>query len=283
MKLSNIALYSNDSEIASFSFRDPGGVNPYIIKGITGLDADEIVPKFYGVSSDASKKYHTLSIPNRELSFYISLNPMFTSGKSYSELRDDLYRAISSSRSGVTQVRLNDSLTTIAAVSGFITSFETNHFDQSPTVKITVWCDDGLLKGLSPIIVDTTPWLEPYFTIVDSYSTAPHGFKFKSTFVDQPDSYVIQEDPASGWTFTITPGLIGGLTGFEVGDELYFSSEADNKYLYIIRSATTIHLLDKIVPGSSWPILFPGTNSFSTSLDTVTWDEVSYYPTYWGV
>jgi hypothetical protein len=52
MKITNIDLLSSDDTlVANFSFRDPGTINPYIVKEIVGLDADEIVPKFYGVSN----------------------------------------------------------------------------------------------------------------------------------------------------------------------------------------------------------------------------------------
>lgn len=286
MKLTNIALYSNNVEVANFSFRNPGSVNPYVAESIVGLDADEIVPKFYGVSAADSQKYHTLSLNKREIKVLVSLRPDYAQNKTHSDLRDDLYKAIASSRTGTIQLRFNNAGTTVAAISGFVTKFESPHFTKTPQVQMTIACDDSMLRALDCIVVDET-YLGVTNTIVDPDSTAPHGFKF-NMIVDEianelliRDFVVVDVDPK--WSFEI-------IYDFLVDDELFFSSEIGDRYLYIIRGVSTIHLIDKITPGSMWPILFPGANDLQFDL-TVTaggvsgfsWGSMTYYPTYWGV
>ncbi len=89
MKITNIDLLSSAGiNMAHFSFRDPGATNPYIVKEIIGLDADAIIPKFYGLSQTSSSKYYSLSLEGREIVLSIALNPRFNLGETYSGLRD---------------------------------------------------------------------------------------------------------------------------------------------------------------------------------------------------
>src|SRR5690349_10437174 len=119
MKLTSIEIHpENSSDVAILSFRDPNTINPYNVKGITGLDADEIVPRSYGGSG--SFKFYNLSLLNREIVFKVGLNPRFSDHKSYSDLRDNLYRMISSSRTGKIQIQFKRGTDVIAVISGFV-------------------------------------------------------------------------------------------------------------------------------------------------------------------
>jgi hypothetical protein len=281
MKITSVELYSNNKHAASFSFRDPGALNPYIVQGIFGLDADEIIPKFYSLSPDGLNKYYDLTLRNREIVIRVALNPNTDLKKTYSELRDDLYRAISSSRTGLIQLRFNNNLSTVAAISGRITKFEAPHFNQTPEVQLTVKCSDYFLRALDPVEVNYYI-LETPTTIVDPFSTAPHGFSLNIKFTADTPSFIMRDSDTPSWIFTVTPGVIGANTGFKINDELYFSSEND-KQIYIVRASTKIQLVDKVQPGSFWPMMFPGENDFEVVTGTFTWGYLTYYPTYWGV
>jgi hypothetical protein len=281
MKITSVELYSNNKNVASFSFRDPGAVNPYVVQGIFGLDADEIVPKFYSLSPDGLNKYYDLSLRSREIVIRVALNPNTDLRKNYSDLRDDLYRAISSSRTGLIQLRFNNNLSTIAAISGQIVKFEAPHFNETPEVQITIKCNDYFLKSLEQFEVDYDV-LQTTTSIVDRISTAPHGFNLKITFTADTPSFIMRDSATPSWLFTVTPGVIGANTGFKANDELYFTSEND-KQIYIIRSATTIQLVDKVQIGSFWPMLFPGENDLEIVTGAFDWGYLTYYPTYWGV
>lgn len=291
MKLTNVALYSNGAEVATLSFRDPGATNPYTAKTIIGLDADEIVPNFAGFAGDGTTKHFSPGLKNREIILRIALNAQWGGGKLYSELRDDLYRAIASSRDGTIQLRFRDGAATVAAITGFIVKFEAPHFTETPEVQLTVKCNDALLRSLNPLIVDKT-YLETNNTIVNALSTAPHGFKFNITFTDPSTAFTIQDSDNPDWSLTVTPGSIDGDVGFIADDQLWFSSEEGNKYLYLVRlppvpdtdTDYSVHLIDKISPNSSWPILFPGANNLQFVSDgEFVWDEMSFNAAYWGV
>lgn len=279
MKLTSVELQPvNSLDFALLSFRDPNSLNPYNVKEIIGLDADEIIARYYG-SSGTTTKFYNLSLEKRDVIIKILLNPRFDQGESYSSLRDDLYKLISSSRTGLIHIHLKNQDEIVAAISGFVTKLEAPHFEKEPNVQITIKCDDPMLKAMDPVevVVDD---LDPALTVIqDTLSTAPHGFKFEMTFLDTVASFNLEDPTNAIWSFVVTP-----VGGFLVDDVLYFSSEHDNKYLYIIRAAATIHLADVISSGSVWPIIFPGDNSFSINNDTdMEWTSISYYPTYWGV
>lgn len=123
--------------------------------------------------------------------------------------------------------------------------------------------------------------LDPANTIIDDVkSTAPHGFYFELKMLSDISLLTISDSNDDSWQFAIVPNG----TGFLKDDVLIFSSEHNNKFLYIERGLDTIYLADAIFPGSIWPIMFPGINTFALSTpNSVEWIAISYYPTYWGV
>src|SRR5215510_8111613 len=138
MRISNITLNANESEICDFGFRDPTTRNQYIAKAIIGLDSDEIVSKFYAFGLDSKNRFYDLAIKEREVVIRIALNPNRVISDTYSDLRDDLYKAISASRTGEVQLYFYSGATLIAELSGFITKFEVPHFSKIAEVQITI-------------------------------------------------------------------------------------------------------------------------------------------------
>lgn len=122
--------------------------------------------------------------------------------------------------------------------------------------------------------------LNPANTIIlDDKSTAPHGFYFELEIIADIPSIVISDPTNPSWQFELAP-----LGGFLNGDILSFSSEYNDKYVYITRGEYIIYLADAVTPGSIWPIIFPGTNTFAlTNPNSLIWVSILYYPTYWGV
>lgn len=269
---------STDSVV--LSFRDPTSQNPYIAKDITGLDADEITAKYYA-SDMSDKKYYDLSLKKRDIVVKIGLNPQFSVGKSYAVLRDDLYRVISSSRTGELQLQFKDGIVTKATVSGFVAKLEAPNFTKTPEVQLTISCNDPMLRAVSEINMDVLT-VSPQSTVVtDDESTAPHGFRFGVIFLGDIIDFSVQDQAEPNWAFEVN--LTGSsLEHFQFNDELHFSSEINNRYLYMIRGFDIFHIVDKIIPTSIWPILFPGDNPFVCS-EEVRWDYITHYPTYWGV
>lgn len=277
MKLTSVELHpSGSSNVCELSFQDPRRVNPFNIRTITGLDADEIVARYYGGVGESAPKFYNLSLESRTIVVRIELNPSLKDGETYSDLRDELYRLIASSRTGVVQLRFKNGDDTIAAISGFVSKFEASHFAKNPEAQLSINCVDPILRALEPVVINASE-LDPAQTIiVDAESTAPHGFKFAIAFTDAVPLFSIGD---VDWDFEIAyPG------GFLTGDVLHYSNEQDSKYLYLVRDFVTTHLADRITPNSVWPIIFPGENTLSCGNPTrLDWISVSHYPAYWGV
>ena len=281
MRLTSIDVYSNGSPVASLSFKNPSNSNPYTATSIDGLDAEEINARFYGLAVTSKAKQFNLSLPERDVTLHIALSPNFANNKSYSDLRDDLYKAVYSSRTGVVELRFKDDAITKAVLTGFITRFESPRFTKSPEVTLTIRCPEPMLKAPTRTNVAVSG-LGSTFTITDSESTAPHGFKFDLTFNADTASFVMKDSATPEWTFNLGSILIGGLTGFKNNDHLYVSSESGDKSVYLIRSGTTYPLADKVLPGSSWPLIFPQVNNFVVTTGAFTWGSISHLYTYWG-
>lgn len=277
-------LASNPSNFIELSFKDPTSQNPFNVKAILGLDANEITPQFYGDSGVFNQRYYELSMQKRDIVVQVTLNPDYAQGQTVSTLRDELYRLISSSRTGSVTLQFKDGETIVAVISGFVTKFEAVQFSKLPEVQFTINCPDAMLKASTEINVPIGD--SPIsMRIIDNLSTAPHGFRFGLKFTYSGGFYItefsIQDSLSPTWAFELS--LTGSpLDAFFNGDELHFSSEKNNRYLYLVRGLDIIHLVDRIIPTSVWPILFPGENDLLLSTG-FEWDYVTHYPTYWGV
>lgn len=278
MKLTSVEIHPNgSSSVLLLSFRDPQALNPFNVETMTGLDAEAIVPKYYGVSGNS--KFYDMALIKRQIVMVVKLNPDFSNNATFSDLRDIVYKAIASSRTGKVQLQFKNGATVVAVTSGFVSKIEAPQFEKKQQVKITIDCDTGMLKALNPTAVPVAGLSPAGFVITDSMSTAPHGFSFDMAVNADTPSIMISDPTDASWFFTVTP-----VGGFRAGDVLHFSSIFGDKHIYITRSGTTIQLSEVLALYSIWPILFPGDNHFQFSNPgNLVLNAISYYATYWGV
>lgn len=279
MRVQRIGLYSNDTEVATFDTARADPRNPYVLKAVDGLDAEQITPKFYGQGLVSNANFSTLALEPREVVMRIGLRPNWRVGGTPADLRGNLLRAIASNRTGLVQLRFFDDEVVAGVLDGFITKFNAPVSSKDSDVFITVKCDNPLIRSLNPtgqIVDDIDVVGQPILN--DPVSTAPHGFRFKLTYTaTSPVLAIYNTTPGDpDWVFWVT-------YDFEIGDELYFSSDDNEKYLYRVRSGDTLHLADALEVGSVWPIMFPGENKFTVANDVFDWDEIYWYETHWGV
>jgi hypothetical protein len=166
----------------------------------------------------------------------------------------------------------------VAVISGHISKLDTDQFEKDQEVTLVITATDGetLLKAPAAVSVDLEEVTPGSMTLDDQISTAPHGFTMQLVFTDDVSLFRFV-DP--DWTFELTP-----VGGFLEDDILAFSSELNDKYVYVIRGSEVIHLADVITAGSVWPIMFPGANPFVLlASDKFKFLDISYFPTYWGV
>jgi hypothetical protein len=283
MNISSIGLYSDENEIANFDFVDPMSDNPYIAKSILGLDAEEIVPKFYGFSKVNRDRMYDFAMKPRDVVFKIGLNPHRNNGESFSTLRDNLYRAVSASRTGQIDIRFNTGIPWYAYIRGFITKFEVPLFSKTPEVQLTLNCEDPIIRGFnaSRFLADSSPsGLEP-FVVVDADSTAPHGMEVQVHITSELYTYSIIDSLAIGsdpdWEFKID-------YHFLAGDVLNVNSQTGVRSITVTRGTDILQIADKIAPESVWPVIFPGTNNVTFSNpDSTSLEYLEFTAEFWGV
>lgn len=280
MRITSVELHpAGSAMVAVLSFKDPSRANPYNVKQMTGLDPDAVVPRYYGKANNSEDSFYNLTPLKRDVVMRIELNPQFGADQSYSDLRDDLYRMIASSRTGSVEIQFKNDAMVVAVVSGLVTKLEATHFEKAPEVQLTITAYDSMLKAPAPTIVPVVGLNLADVDILDLASTAPHGFDFTLSFTAAKASLTIADPTNPSWSFVVTP-----VGGFLNGDVLHFSSDPKTKQLYLVRGGVTIYLADVVAAGSMWPILFPGENHFSFStVANLALTAISHYQTYWGV
>lgn len=277
MKITSIHLVpANGLDPCVLSFKDPRRLNPYNVKNADGLDADEIVSKYYG---GGTQKYYALSVIKREPVLQIGLNPRFGQGESYSGLRDDLARMIASTRTGSIQICFFNDTIQVACLTARVAKFESDLFDKDPYITITFTCDDGTLRAPEETILPAPSYNPGLTVITDANSTAPHGLKF-SLLVNALSTGLVLRDPDDDtWAFQLSETLV-----LFPDDVLHFSSEPNNRYVYVVHGIQTYHVADSIIAGSMWPVVFPGQNKFALdNPGNFDWLTMSYFDTYWGI
>lgn len=282
MRVTNIELYSERlTEPISFSVRDSDPTARYQARNIVGLDAEEIVRRFYGWGNNTNQKFYDYNLSPRDIVMQIALSPNFKLDEEYSDIRDELYRTISSERGGRVALHFKSGGTTVSRIYGYISKFEVPYFSKLPQVQMTVHCDDPIFRAINPMSLSAADLgsANP-LVIADSLSTAPHGFVMEATYTATSPYFAIQDVASSPeWQFKVTPS-----GGFLVGDQLFISTEFANRYVYMIRSGVTTQLLDKLTPGSIWPTIFPGSNTlYFYDKTKFSWNLFEHYAAYWGV
>jgi hypothetical protein len=154
MRITKVNLMpDNSSNIIEMSFRDARRQNPYHAKAIIGLDADELVSKFYG---GINSNLFDILLKKREIVVLVELNPHSSPGQTYSSLRDAFFRLIGATRTGKVKFEFADEDGVKATISGFVTKMEAPLFNQVPEIQLTVDCKpDPILRTPDPITITT--------------------------------------------------------------------------------------------------------------------------------
>lgn len=310
MRLTNIEMYCSCSHvITNFSFRDPTSSSPYTIKGFYGIDADEIIASFDGVNLSSGSSRHSLSLRKRELVLRVVLNADYSRDQTPSDLRDHLYRRIATNRNGNVRLRFIDNDFIRAEINGFITKFESAHFNEAPEVQITIDCPDPLFRSpYEEVLVPQTeyqsdedeydggseppPEIDPglvirdgVFEFRDDVSTAPHGCTMRFNFIDNASFFELRDHISAeenDWFLRVRPPV--GSSSFLDGDQLVIVNEFRNRQIYIIRNEVEIHVADRVDPDPAWPVVFPGDNRFVVSHpQNYEVAELVHRHAFWGI
>lgn len=287
----------NTTRALDFRFRDSRNRLPYQVRSITGLDADEILTLYAGRSANNKEAFRYQSRGPRSIVMLLGLNPDWSSGQTFSDLRDAVYRFVGSSPTGLVEIRFNygtsnDNSHVKAVFTGSISKVETNHFVDRPEIQLTIESEETpMLESLNYLTM--TPVWEPIsdplgdraVNLSDEISQAAHGFSTSFTFSGVSDGFKMEgKEGLLGLTFEIV-----GFT-FQSGDVLNLSSIRSALSLSVDRAGETIHLIDKITAESIWPVVFPGDNYYTWTTNGILgpdgvadMNDVSWKSAFWGI
>lgn len=281
MRVTSVSLFANEEEAIRFDLRNVSSQSPYVIRSMIGLDAEELIPRFDGFSKDGSQSFYDVRMKPRDIVMRIVLNPRFNLNETHDYIRDTLYKAISATRSGLLEMQFQAGASIAARIFGHMTKFEVAYFSKTPELQITIKCDDPLFRGMNPVVMQVAdlPTVNP-IVVADSLSTAPHGLSLRIAFKATTATFTIRDKNTNPeWEFKVTPA-----SSFLSGDVLYLGTEFNNRYLYMVRSGVTTHLLDRIDPSSIRPTIFPGFNQFwFPEIASFNWQELRFDAAFWGV
>lgn len=281
MRISSIDFVSQGVEIMSLNLMMPDHDEKYLAKAVIGLDADEITPKFYAFDTTGVRKFYDYVLKPREVVVRAQLNPNYKNLEQNSDLRDELYRAISSARDSSMTMVFKNRGSSVAQLVGTITKFEVPHFSRVPELQLTINCKDPILRALTRVVLehDNLGATHPY-EIDDAMSTYPHGLEFEAVLQAAKPTFVLQgEETNPSWKFELAPS-----GGFLNGDILRVGTESGNKYVKLVRASVETPIMNAVTLGSLWPIVFPGYNPFYSNYSgQIHWNSFSYRPAYWGV
>lgn len=283
MRLSSVVLSTSDlSEEITFAVQEQEPNYRYLVRAMVGIDAEDIIPKFYGFGAVTGKKMYEFTMKPRDIVMRVSLKPVFRVNEGVSEIRDVIYRLISANRFGELTIQFKDGSSIVSAINGSIVKMEVPYFTKTPELQLTIKCNDPMFRSIQPIDIppaelsSTNP-----IKLTDQPSTAPHGFTFKVKFTATTPTFVIQDDLTTpDWKFEVTPA-----TSFLINDELHFSSEYGNKRVFWNKAiGTDIELMDKVTSESVWPQIWPGlTELYFMQIANFDWLELKHYSAYWGI
>lgn len=290
MNVTSIHLYSNldytapSVKHAEFNLVNVNKSDSYIIKGMTGLDVEEVIHRYYANNVDNNLNYYNAVMNPRTVVMAVRLNPQYQYGETPELLRRNLQKMISYTRNSLIELRFMNGTTHISSLYGLITKFESALFSADPEIQITFRCDQPLFLAptetsvsVSGVRTDTKSW-------TDNLSTAPHGFKMQISLPSKNTNYIkiqgISGQTVSPFNFVIDLPF--------VNSELYFSSEINNRYLYVISGGNTYNLANEIDSFSIWPMMYPGETSIEIDTDPLTTNDfvfqsITYRPAYWGL
>lgn len=284
MRLTTVAIStarSNEEVEFALGTRDPR--QRYVVRSIVGLDADELVPKFYGFGLVSGRKHYEYTMPKREIVIRVYLNPIFSINEGVDEIRKRIWRLISSSRDANLMLEFRSGSSTLAAINGKITKMEVAYFAQTPELQVTVECPDPMFRSINPVDfpIEELPTATNPVRFSDGASTANHGLSFKVKFTAITATFVVQDHATTPeWKFQVTPS-----SSFQVNDELWVSSEYGQKQVFWNKaSETDIDIVDKVTNDSVWPQVFPGLNElYFPQLASFDWLEFKFYSAFWGL
>jgi hypothetical protein len=276
MEIKQIELFNGFTKYVDLFLDERASTSRYILRSAEGLTPDDVVSDFTAKGLVSGYDLYSFTLPPREITLNIGLNPRPEFNETAASLRENLYKMIGPSRTGAIQIRfLNEQGIVEANIYGRVSKFESDLTANKSFVQITFYCETPHLVG-PEVTVNTSGLSKTAPVITDDLSTAQHGFKLHVKFTGSVSFFEINAGTDAPFKVTYA---------FAVNDILYISTEQEDRYLHVYDASlgSTVYLASAMSLNSVWPVIFPGVNAFTVNTSAYTWELFTYRPRYWGI
>lgn len=234
------------------------------IRNVTGLEPVKVDVNTSPFGSVDGEAFTGTAVPARNIVITIGTNPDWNIW-SHEALRRLVYSYFMPKKA-TRLVFYSDDLSPVE-ISGYVESVEPNIFSKDPEMDVSVICPDPYFVSLDPIVITGVSSNGSTPLEIDYKGSMDTGINIKvlhNTVPDPPQIAVQIGDPNLTYFRVSLSNIVTATQYFEA------SSLSGNKY---IRNVSTVNgvitnLLNKLVSGSTWPLLQPGENDFSVITST---------------
>lgn len=276
MRFSRIEIHSAGRLRATLNLSELQHETPYAIKAMSGLDVPETTSRFYGFSlvgdDGARVPLFEPVLPDREIAVRIGYRPNYANYGSRSDLRDELYRLLGSSRTNRVELRFFNEAQSLMYIRGSVAKIEPSLFSEESEVILTFECDDPIFRGFEEIEVvnptTTVASLVRTLEINDSTSTFQHGVLLELVIagtIEKLYVYNDQGDNTSLMTVDVSSKFVLNGVNYQtliLNDVVKIDTRTKLPQVTVTRGAYSASLLDKVVMDSIWPVMHDGANVF---------------------
>lgn len=283
-KLDYNAITITGLNTTTFFIQDQKYDDYLILKGVDGLGPPDIDVSIARQPNQGA--YFQAKVPqNKQIILRVGLNPAWESGSTPADIRELLYGQLTGGYLGdrvavILSKHSLDGLRTYiseaARIYGYVSKMEIVPFSKDPQVQITIECLSPYFSQDNPVVV-TTAGLSTSAPHILNTGQAPTGLYMKLTFSGLSGTI-------PSWELTSGGGLhrmkFVPPVAFANGHSIEFNSKPGSRFITIHQS-TDINGLPYLA--EDWMMLYGGDNIFATSDSHFTWNNISFYPQWWGV
>ena len=247
--------------------------NPaYTITDIDGIDPpDANINTTHNAGADGSE-FNSAYVNNRQITITLVVNAPAEAN------RINLYKYFKS-KFPVTLYYTNASREVF--INGYVQNISVGYFDKKQTVQIVIFCPKPYFNGVSDSVQEFAS-IESLFEF--PFSIAEAGIPFSNLLINVEKSIINNGDVTTGVIINIqATGQVVNPKTYNVGtreslilnttlqdgDLVTINTRQGEKAITLLRDGVTTNLIGSLQQGSSWFMLEPGDNVFTTAADSL--------------
>lgn len=246
----------------------------YILKSVDGLGPPDITNAI--AQLDSGGRYGGRQAAPKQLIFTIGLNPRWDNGQTALELREEIYKLLSTGYNPSVPIRLLNGDTPVAKTTGYVAHIDPDLFSKDPQIVLTMDTLDAYLHDVNPTHYGHND-IGGFRPVVVNPGTAEVGFQFAVKFTAARNKWFIKvrEHQNIGMEFDFD---------FSIGDVLAVSTIPGSKYVHWNKHRGKVtNKMGILTNSSEWLTLHPDVNHFVVPKTGWVWKgPLQFTARWWG-